>query len=250
MRVSTRLATWMGLGALLLATTSSGATAAIIDDFATPGLGEYTMYKILDQNAGDTNISFSDASGSLSVLSTGTTGAEQVLLLRSDVSLAAGQELRVDGPVTETASGTEDLGLAIGATPSTLGNPQAGDVRNQADFAFISFRNPTQLNSRGFIANAEIGQIQAFGVNADTLFIARLDNDDMELGYYDGATRNVMRTITPTNLAVYDNVGFYADLRADAATIGGLGNLQVVPEPASIALAGLAIVGLLTNRRR
>lgn len=245
-----RLTTWTVAGALLVSLASSASDAGVIDDFNTPGLGEYNLYKILDQNAGTSDISFSDAAGNLSATSVGTSGAEQVMLLRSDFSLNVGQELQVDGPITDSGTGTEDLGLAVGQTPTSLGNPAAGSTRNLADYAFISFRNPTQLNTRGFVNNAEIGQVQSFGVTADKLFIARLANNDMQLGYYTGDTRTVVRTITPTNLGIYDNVGFYSDLRADAATLAGLDNLQIIPEPASLLLLGISACGLIVSRRR
>ena len=236
---------------MFLALGSSVAFAGLIDDFSSPGLPEYNLNKILDQNAGATNISFSDVAGSLAGISTATTGAEQVLFFRNDgITLGTGQELQVDGPVTDSGTGTEDLGLAVGQLPTSLGDPAAGSTRNLADYMFISFRGPTQLNSRGFNGNAEIGQVQSFGVNADTLFIARLANDDMELGYYTGATRTVVRTVTPVTTDIYSNVGFYADLRADGATLAGLDNLRIIPEPASFVLVGMSVLGMLAARRR
>jgi hypothetical protein len=72
----------------------------------------------------------------------------------------------------------------------------------------------------------------------------------MELGYYTGTTRTLVRTITPTNLGIYSNVGFYSDMRADGATLAGLDNLRIIPEPASMLLAGMSLVGLLAIRRR
>jgi hypothetical protein len=238
---------------LALATPSVMAgPVGLIDDFDTPGLTEYNFYKVLDQNAGTTNISFSDASGSISALSTGTTGAEQVLFFRNDgATLGPGEELQIDGPSAESGSGTEDLGLAVGETPTSLGDPAAGSTRNLADFLFITYRNPTQLNSRGFNGGAEIGQVQSFGVTANKLFIARLANDDMELGYYDGTnTRQVVRTVTPVTTDIYNNVGFYSDLRGDGATIGALDNLRIVPEPGCLMLAMFAFVGLIGLHHR
>jgi hypothetical protein len=244
------------IAATLVMSLALGSSAALatpvglIDDFTTPGLSEYNLYKILDQNAGTSNISFNDNAGSLAGVSTGTTGAEQVLFFRNDgVTLSVGQELQVDGPIFDSGTGTEDLGLAVGELPTSLGNPAAGSTRNLADYAFISFRNINQLNSRGFNNGAEIPQIQNFGVTADTLFIARLANNDMELGYYTGNVRTVTRTITPSDPAIYSHVGFYADLRTDLATISGLDNLRLVPEPSSLALLGLSMFGLLARRR-
>jgi hypothetical protein len=222
----------------------------VVDDYETAGLSEYTLFKVLDQGDVSTNISFVESGGALNAVSTGTTGAEQVLFFRNDgFTLEAGEELQVDGPPTDSGNGTEDFGLAVGQTPTSLGNPEAGNTRALADFLFISYRNVTQLNSRGFNGNAEVGQVQTFGINADVLFIARLANDDMELGYYDGVTRNVVRTVTPATTDIYSNIGYYADLRADGATLAGLDNLRIVPEPASLTLIGIGGALAMTRRR-
>lgn len=242
-----KLIAWTAAIAIALGATT--AQAAIIDDYNTPGLGEYTFYKILDQGAGTTNVSFSDAAGTLDVSSSGSSGAEQVLLLRGDVTLGQGEEVQIDGPAT--ISGANDLGLAIGQTPNGLAG--AGDNRNQADFLFLSFRSSTQLNSRGFNGNSEIGQVQAFGVNATKLFIGRTLTDDIELGYYDGFSRNVVRTVTPATTDIFSNVGFYGDLRGDGNTASGLDNLTIgaaIPEPTTAGLAVLALAGFAAARRK
>jgi hypothetical protein len=252
MKMTSRLTTRMNAVALLacLALSSSAALAApigLIDDFNTPGLSEYTFYKRLDQGAGTTNILFSDAAGTLDATSVGTTGAEQVLFFRNDgVSLGVFEELQIDGPATKLGT-ANDLGLAIGATPTGLAG--AGDNRATADFLFISFRATTQLNSRGFNGGVEVGQVQNFGVNATKLFIARTGTSTVDLGWYDGTTRNVTRSVTLVNPSIFDNVGFYADLRNDGGGFTGLNNLQIVPEPASIAML-VGSLGLLAIRRR
>jgi hypothetical protein len=250
MKFTARLATWMAAGALLFAwggTVAVAGPVGIIDDFNTPGLSEYTFYKRLDQGAGTTNISFSDAAGSFSGTSTGTTGAEQVLFLRNDgATLGLNEELQVDGPATRVGT-ANDLGLAIAETPTSLVG--AGDNRATADFLFISFRNNTQLNSRGFNGGAEVGQVQNFGVNATKLFIARTGNASVELGWYDGITRNVSRSLTVADINIFNNVGFYADLRNDGGGFTGLDNLQIIPEPASCVLVALGMVAALVRRR-
>jgi hypothetical protein len=249
-----RMTPWVVATLLLPLALGGAATMAgpigLIDDYSDTDLSEYTLYKVLDQGAGTTNIAFSSPSGELTVTSVGTTGAEQVLFLRSDHSLGVGEELQVDGPSIESGASTEDFGLAVGETPTSLGDPQAGDNRNQADFLFISYRNPTQLNSRGFNNGAEVGQDQEFGVTATQLFIARTATDEFELGWYDGATRNIAITRTGVNADMGSNVGFYADLRADGAMIGNLDNLRIVPEPSGVMLAMLALAGLVGLGRR
>jgi hypothetical protein len=72
------------------------------------------------------------------------------------------------------------------------------------------------------------------GVAADRLFIARLDDDAMQLGYYSGESRVVVRTVTPATADVYSNIGFYSNLGADLATIEGLDNFRVLLDSAEI----------------
>jgi hypothetical protein len=196
----------------------STLTITTLDTFSDTSLTDYTFTKVLDQGT-VTNTSFSSPSGVLGSTSTGADGAEQVMFLRNDgTNLDVGEELRVDNALTQ-ANGN-DLGIVVGATPS------AGVRQN---YLFVSFRGPNQLNSRGFIGSTEVGQVQAFGVTASELFIARTASNIFELGYYDNnGVRTVMRTEdVGANLTIANNVGFYSDLRADAVGYNGLDNLVI-----------------------
>jgi hypothetical protein len=170
------------------------------------------------------------------------------VFLRNDgVTLGINEELQIDGPATRVGT-ANDLGLVIAETPTSLVG--AGDNRAAADFLFISFRNNTQLNSRGFNGGVEVGQVQNFGVNATKLFIARTGTNSVELGWYDGLTRNVSRSMTVADTNIFSNVGFYADLRNDGGGFTGLDNLQIVPEPGSLMLMIFAVAGSAAPYRR
>lgn len=239
---TTRLAPLALAAALALGVSSS---AAVIDDFNTPGLSEYAFSKVLDQGTA-TNIMFSDAAGTIDVTSAGADGAEQVLLLRNDYSLGQGEELQLDVPSTFN---DRDFGPAIGATHADLGDGTAGDNRNTADYVFITWRTTTFLNNRGFIGNSEITLGQNSTGPADVLFIARTATDDIELGWYEGATRNVARTVTPVSLSIFDNVGLYADIRVDGNGFAGADNLRIIPEPTSALLLVLSVCGFVARRK-
>lgn len=208
------------------------ASITIVDDFNTPGLGEYTFSKVLDQGTA-TNVSFFDTAGTIDVVSTGADGAEQTLLLRGDFTLQQGEELQLDAP---TVFNDRDLGIAIGEAHGDLGNGSSGDNRSTADYLFMAWRNLGQLNSRGFNGNAEVPLQQAFGVNAETLFIARLADDTIELGWYEGGVRNVSWSAAPTTTDIFDNVGFYADVRADGNGFSGADDLRIVSGEADSVL--------------
>lgn len=96
----------------------NNTTITPIDNFDTPGLGEYTFSKVLDQGTA-TNVAFSDAGGTIDITSTGADGAEQVLLLRNDVTLAQGQQLQLDAP---TSFMDRDFGLAVRVTVANRSN--------------------------------------------------------------------------------------------------------------------------------
>lgn len=217
----------------VIGTTSS----VLVDDFDTPGLGEYTFAKVLDQGSGGTNLQFDDSSGALSVTSVGSTGAEQVLFYRGDHTLEPGEELRIDGPPTFNKLETNNYGIALTSSAASLGNPEAGDIRGPEDYLFISWRGQIGQMSASSFAGTLTGDNQAFGVNATQLFIKRTGAGSVEYGYYDGAARIVMGVINGNNAATFNNIGFYADLRSDLMTISGLDNLRIVTGDTSSTLA-------------
>jgi PEP-CTERM motif len=264
------LTCWAAAAALLLPLVLGGSSVlagplGLVDDLNDASLAEYTLTKVLDQNAGTSNVSFSSPSGDLRVSSAGTTGAEQVLFLRNDHTLAVGESLRAD--VHGFAGWDRDIGIAVSiASPTGLGNPAAGDVR--AGYVEVSFRSNNQVVSYANDTGSQTSGQEFAGSNYGgdsfnttdrlVLFIDRLTTNDFEVGWLQGGTRHVL-TANGGSFAPYTlttnvpgaEVGFYADVRADLSSSPvGLDDLRIVPEPATLALGGFALIGLLVTRRR
>ena len=243
-----RSTTLVAVTTLSLAFAGSSALAGpigLVDDFSG-NLAAYTATRILDANGGASNAqAWQITAGALELSTTTFDGIEQHALTRTDFSLGIGEQLRVD--FNPGYTGTQDIGLYVGA-----GHPTP-DVR--ANYVNVYVRNNGQIFSRGFNGATEFALAGgATPANIDTLFIGRLSTDTFELGYFDGAIKNVLttRTIGSGNAAgVGSAIGLYADVRA-TGIVGNLDNLRIVPEPASclLALAGLIGVGLWRKRVR
>ena len=222
------------------------AQAQLIDDFSGD-LSSYTATRILN------NASHSPANtytweingGALRINTTAYVGIEQFALTRTDFSLGIGSELTAT--FAAGFSGPQDIGLYVGA-----GTP-AADVR--ANYVNVYVRNNGQIFSRGFNGTTEFALAGgATPANISSLFIARTSADTFELGYYDGATRNLLatRVIGSANAAgVGSAIGFYADVRG-TGLVGNLDNLALtpVPEPASGMLLGVGAFAVIVARRR
>lgn len=262
----------LAVGAAMVLAGTSAATAApvvVIDTFGDANLSEYTLTKVLDQGAGTSNISFSSPSGALSVGSAGATGAEQVLFLRDDHSLAVGETLLADVSGSFT-NWDRDFGIAVGytETPPGLGNGAAGDVRTS--FIEISSRAGNQIASYARNGSGNLTSAVEFrGTDYDgesfnttdplSLFITRTSANTFEVGWLQNDTRHVLTnngtpfqpyTFTDANVPG-DAVGFYSDIRTNLASAPvTMDNLRIesIPEPSSLAV--LAAGGLLALRRR
>ena len=231
--------------ALLVALGGSAVMAGpigLIDDFEDTDLSDYNSTVILDAGGtGSNTYAWQSPAGSLELDTSVYDGIEQYAFIRSGLTLAVGQEVQAD--VVVGATGSQDIGLYVGGTTPVTG------VR--VDYIAMYRRNSGQLFSRGFDGTSEYPLAGDWNndIPIDALFIARTAVNTYEAGWYDGGVRNVLATRTPTTPNDGDVVGFYADVRA-AGTVGGLDNLRIVPEPASMLLVLLSLVGLVGLGRK
>lgn len=241
-----------------VAATASFAHAAtvVVDNFNDLSLSEYTLTRLLDNSAATANISFSSSTGSLvASYSGGTNAPEQVVLLRNDYSLGVGELLTVD--VAQAISLSEmDFGIAVASTktPTPIVNGGDIDTRDTMQWAAIYVR-PTQnvvrsFSHNGIVGDSATGILPAVENTVAQLWIRRDTSTNFTLGYINtSAVSFTSKTVTLSS-SVGNAIGFYADLRANGGTLGGLDNLTIVPEPSSSMLGLLFGAGLLLRRRR
>lgn len=226
---------------LLACSMGVAVHAQIIDDFSGD-LSAYTSTVILDANGGGANTAaWQISGGTLELNTTAYDGIEQYAMIYGGLSLAVGYEVQA-GLVHSGAS--QDLGLYVGGTTPVAGTRQ--------DYIAVYARDNGQLFSRGFDGLSEYALAGGATPTYDKLFIARTATDTYEAGWYDGMTRNILVTRTPTVANDGDVVGFYADVRS-AGILGNLDNLTLVliPEPTSFAFFGLSgLLGLVAWIRR
>ncbi len=220
------------IGGVGLITTQGPDVFTLVDDFNTEdGAAGFAFSKILDFGNGATNTFFNESGGTLNVTQVGFTGTAEQALLLHPTPLAPGEELQVDlsGAVD---LGGRDFGIAVGETHGDLGNTD-GDNRGTADYVFLSLQsldvNGFGWSSRGFLEGDEIALNGSFAnVSLDKLFMKRLETGQLEMGYYSGTSRTVLRTINPATSDMFDNVGFYTDLRDSGSGWAGADDLGIV----------------------
>ena len=201
----------------------------VVEDFSGD-LSAYTETRVLDQGEAE-NVSFGISNGVLQTVSTGTTGAEQTVLLRDDVALAVGMEMQAD-VIADSLASSQDIGLMVGATATPtplIYDPGTGGTQStREDMVTVYVRNTAEVYTRGHNGTVEFplaGGATAGAVPVARLFIARTASNTFETGWYDDAgTRTLLATRTVDNPAIGNAIGFYSDQRADAV-LSGLDNL-------------------------
>jgi hypothetical protein len=232
-----------------------GAGAVVIDPFTDGNLSEYTSTRVLDNSVATANVSFSSTTGSLvASYDSGTSAAEQVLLLRNDFSLAVGQTLTIDTAFATT--GTQmDFGLAIsGAAAITSASSGDTDTRDLNNFLAIYVR-PSQdsvrvTSSNNGVVTTGSGILGTAETLVSQLYIARVTSTQFTVGYIDtSAVSHDALTVNFTATDLGSQIGFYGDLRTASTSLGSLDNLAIVPEPSAALLGGLGLFALLRRRR-
>lgn len=242
----------VALSALSIAPLASAGPVGLIDDFSDTSLAEYTQTAVLDQGA-TRNVAFSSPSGALQAVSSGSDGAEQVLLLRPDFTLGVGEVLRADTNFT-LANQSQDLAIAVSATATPTINNISGSDRK--DYFFSGVRStPGHYVASGFDGAAGTTGLTTLQdqtnntLAIESVFIKRLTSTDFTVGFVRGGTETTVGTYSVTNTNIGNAVGFYTDMRA-SGTISPIDNLRIefIPEPASLGLVMLG--GLMLRRRR
>jgi hypothetical protein len=254
------------INALILAgSIGLAAQAQTVIDPLTGSLAGYTTTAILDNGLGNgAGVTFASSASGLSASYTGPGAtAEQSLLLAPassfSTTFAVGDMLTVNVAMP-TSSIVEDFGLAIAATPVAASAGNSWNSRTAFDYATISYR-PSQTAIR---ANSSIsGTLTTAngvitGVAAPTvseLFIAWNSVNSFTLGYVDSSSvyhNSETISFSPSSV-IGTEIGFYGDLRnSGGTTLSYLSNLtiQPVPEPSTLAMAGMSLFGLFAVVRR
>ena len=246
----------------MIAVCSMGLTvrAQVIDTLNNTGLGAYTLTPVLYSGSGvpaTTTISFSDSSGSLTATAANYNDIEQALFLRSDYSMSVGETLSVT--LGSWIGTSQDFGLCVAstATPTAASTNPLGNTRTTLSYAFIGVRGGVNhLVASGFDGSTSIStsQFQPGGTQVPTtLFITETALNSFIFGAYTtaasstGGETNLLSYTFVNNPGVGTAIGFYVDMRS-ANTIGSLNDLTLsVPEPATVALAGVGGILALTR---
>lgn len=238
---------------LLVFAMGLAAQAVVIDDFSDPDLtNRYDPNVVIldtDVAGGSNTAAWEVSGGRVQLNTTAFQSIEQNALIYQGLSLAVGEELQID--VTPSGIGpptTGYFGIYVGGVAPPDGSAVEGGLRENYIAVYMNGANGSVL-SRGFDGLNEYGGTQNGAAGATQLFIANIDGSTFETGWYAGEDRTILVTRTPVTANAATFVGLYSDARNTGAP-GSMDNLTVIPEPASLALFGLAGMVLFAVRRR
>jgi hypothetical protein len=250
--------------AVVAMSASVAVHAQVIDPLNGTSAVTYTPYLILDNSDGTGGgITWSESTGSLVGTSVGPSDPEQSLYLANASSFstvfAVGDTLSVAVSVPANTV-AEDIGLAItGSNPSVAGSGNGYSSRTSFDYATISVR-PSQTSIRqntsvlGAGGQPVTGNDVIAGVNPTTvtgLYITWVSPLTFNLGYLTAAGAVQDDTFTfESGSTIGTEIGLYTDVRTTGDSLGALSNLTIsTPEPSTLALCGLGIVGMFGARK-
>jgi len=254
---------------IIVCSAGLGAQAQLIDAFNGESLSGYTTTLVLDNSQGaGSGVSFSDSTGGLVAVFSGSTSDPEQALFLTPTALPAGFALAVSANVPVSTT-TEDLGLAISANnPTAASSGNSWNGRASFDFATISVRpssgnirvntsiSGTVTTSANAIGGVPSSSVSELIIENDGILSAG-QGDSFTLGYLnqsDVFTAAETATFSSSS-TIGDEIGVYADIRNTGTSLGSFSDLTIepisaVPEPASLGLLGLAAAGFGVVARR